>query len=292
MERQQRDLHLDADDDSVVSKLQLSIKLRVSALTDLGMKKDTLSLEQIKSLSDIVSALFVTKVVGRFPIDLSKFQSELARRSPAYAANDDDDGESSSAMAFGSVANSASVSADHKDALDGVAQGTLLPPPNILSPNFNCLVLEIDRIGLKDAENYIDARLTVTVTDASGHPLEQAQETPISNRKKPQYVMFGNTVYIQTPLERLPEGLQQTQFRLFAILSLITHFLQSQISPSFSSSSTTNPTRRRSARAALRSWRRRRLPHRQTCSWNCTPNPRISLVRTFACTRSSPCICT
>lgn len=80
---------------------------------------------------------------------------------------------------------------------------TLLPPPKITTPNLTCLVFEVEKLGIKDAENYIDSIIAVTVVDLAGKVIEQTQNTSASNRKKLPYILFGQSVYIQTPLEKL-----------------------------------------------------------------------------------------
>jgi hypothetical protein len=66
---------------SLVTKIQSCLRLRAAALTSLSGGK-TLTLSDMKLLSDIMANLFVKKVPGRFPIDLSKFQEELQRPVP------------------------------------------------------------------------------------------------------------------------------------------------------------------------------------------------------------------
>ncbi len=58
---------------------------------------------------------------------------------------------------------------DHKDEQPS-GSGTLMPVPNLqgMKPNLTLLVFEIDRIGLKDAQTYLDAMITITVVDSKG----------------------------------------------------------------------------------------------------------------------------
>ena len=58
----------------------------------------------------------------------------------------------------------------------------------------------IDKIGLKDAQTYLKAFLSVSLVAASGALLE-TQDTPEAHNLKPNYVLFNNTVHIQTSLE-------------------------------------------------------------------------------------------
>ena len=191
MGRDQPDLSLDLEDDSLISKVQMCLKLRASALTALSLRADAITLEHIRTLGDVFTNLFVRKVPGRFPIDLTKFQSEIMRQAPG---NGNDGGSGGASAAGGARARNSSFSgssspslgsssasaaamdalADFKDVGDAgsgsvgaaVGVGSLLPAPVIVQPNLNCIVIEIDRIGLKDAGNYIDGRITVSVAGA------------------------------------------------------------------------------------------------------------------------------
>jgi hypothetical protein len=62
--------------------------------------------------------------------------------------------------------------------------------------------LSLEKIGLKDAQTYIGAYLTVSLATPSGEIVE-SQDTPKSGNLKPNYVNLGNTVHIQTSLEEI-----------------------------------------------------------------------------------------
>ena len=53
--------------------------------------------------------------------------------------------------------------------------GTLLPAPSNCPPNTTSIVIEIDKIGLKDAQQYIDALITVTATGLLGRTKTKRQ---------------------------------------------------------------------------------------------------------------------
>ena len=73
------DLRLDADDAALVHKVGLCLRLRSSALTSVSAAKGGISIGDMKSLTDVFANLFVRKVPGRFPVDLTKFQDEIQR---------------------------------------------------------------------------------------------------------------------------------------------------------------------------------------------------------------------
>mmetsp|Transcript_18071 Transcript_18071/g.46296 ORF Transcript_18071/g.46296 Transcript_18071/m.46296 type:complete len:157 (+) Transcript_18071:483-953(+) len=68
------------------------------------------------------------------------------------------------------------------------------------------LSIKIDKWGFKEASGFIDPFLSVQVVNSKGELLESAQDTPVTNRIDGNYIMFGHTVHIQTPLNALPDG--------------------------------------------------------------------------------------
>ncbi len=62
------------------------------------------------------------------------------------------------------------------------------------------LSVVLDKIGLKDAQTYLNAFISVSLAASSGAVLE-SQDTPQATNLKPNYVVLGNTVHIQTTLE-------------------------------------------------------------------------------------------
>eukprot|EP01138_Halocafeteria_seosinensis_P010943 gb/GECG01011177.1/.p1 GENE.gb/GECG01011177.1/~~gb/GECG01011177.1/.p1 ORF type:complete len:346 (+),score=46.46 gb/GECG01011177.1/:1-1038(+) len=67
------------------------------------------------------------------------------------------------------------------------------------------LVIDIHKIGLKDAEIYQEPMITVSVADSRGVLTEPPQNTDIADLKERRHVSFDARVYIQTPLDRLVE---------------------------------------------------------------------------------------
>lgn len=67
--------------------------------------------------------------------------------------------------------------------------------------------ITIDKIGLKDAQQgYVDAHFTVSVVaQGTGEllPNEPAQDTPTWASREGQYIHFGHTITLNTPIERL-----------------------------------------------------------------------------------------
>lgn len=100
--------------------------------------------------------------------------------------------------------------------------GTLLPPPPPALDGGVQLSIHIEKIGLKNAVQYLDPFLTIQVigmfcelqlnscthniVDSNGEVLETAQDTPCSNQKKENYIYFSCNVEIQTNINKLPPG--------------------------------------------------------------------------------------
>eukprot|EP00742_Colponemidia_sp_Colp-10_P001725 GILJ01001847.1.p1 GENE.GILJ01001847.1~~GILJ01001847.1.p1 ORF type:complete len:310 (+),score=47.94 GILJ01001847.1:45-932(+) len=89
--------------------------------------------------------------------------------------------------------------------------GYLLPAPLPSAAGGAVLSIRIDRIGLKDAQEYINPFIAISVYDSVGAKVEAQQHTPFATELRPNYVMFGNTVHIQTSLQRL----RQTRAAVF-----------------------------------------------------------------------------
>ena len=63
-------------------------------------------------------------------------------------------------------------------------------------------------------------------TDGQSDKLEPQQDTPPTNRNKPNYVFFGNTIHIQTPVDRMisgacPDVLVQYRMAILLVLHLL-----------------------------------------------------------------------
>jgi len=147
---------------------------RGHALQDLS--STSAKLDEMKKLLQVLDVLF-EKPVDSFPVTLQ------------------------TAVMPSSIEKKDEISSLGDEARDPKAEGgSLLSPPSKLKPGQTSFSVLIDKIGLKDAQTYINAHLTISVADSKGNVLEK-QDTPPSNKLKPQYVTFGTNVFIQTPLD-------------------------------------------------------------------------------------------
>ncbi|XP_001640692.2 axin interactor, dorsalization-associated protein [Nematostella vectensis] len=93
----------------------------------------------------------------------------------------------------------------HEEVVLAGEGGTLLPRIPY-EEGFHRLTVRIDRIGLKDAESYINSYFSVHVKDSDCVVVASSQDTPVSNRKEGSYVVFGIEVEIQKHIEKFPKG--------------------------------------------------------------------------------------
>ena len=132
-----------------------------------------------------------------FPIDVSATQDledENAEHEMLMSSgsgkhgdddNDDDDGEDVIATGSG-----------------GRKGGSLLPRPRKASSSEVHVTVCVERIGLKDAPIYVKPRIVVSLVNGSGRLVEKQQELPISTKRENKHIVFGQSVYLQTPLEK------------------------------------------------------------------------------------------
>jgi len=180
------DLRLSSDEKVTIAKLRQAVLERAEALED---PEKGLKLEDAKKLLGVLEALF-EKPIGAFPISLSNPVSPVGEKK-------------------GTESNTVAVTDDGKPE-DGKGDsktqgGSLLPPPAKVPAGSTTFSVVIDKIGLKDAQTYIDASITVSVADSRGNIVEK-QDTPKSKKLKPNYVMFDTTVHTQTPLDDFAKG--------------------------------------------------------------------------------------
>eukprot|EP01063_Lacrimia_lanifica_P005472 TRINITY_DN13247_c0_g1_i1.p2 TRINITY_DN13247_c0_g1~~TRINITY_DN13247_c0_g1_i1.p2 ORF type:complete len:326 (+),score=158.99 TRINITY_DN13247_c0_g1_i1:83-979(+) len=80
-------------------------------------------------------------------------------------------------------------------------RGMLVPPPK-LNPGQRSVRLHINDIGLKDAMDYLDPFISVSLRAPSGNQLEPEQHTPVPKHQRlPQLLPFDVSVHLNTPLD-------------------------------------------------------------------------------------------
>lgn len=85
-----------------------------------------------------------------------------------------------------------------------IMTGTLLPA--LPASEGTTIEIAIDRIGLKDAEVYIDPYIDVSVVGPGGVQMGKKQSTPGATKRRPQYINFDVSVHLQSTLEDITPG--------------------------------------------------------------------------------------
>ena len=81
--------------------------------------------------------------------------------------------------------------------------GSLMPPLRLHNRGDKALTINIVKMGFKDATEYIDPFITVSTVTRTGMLMEATQDTPTTNKRQPNYVQFGHSVHIQTPVNTM-----------------------------------------------------------------------------------------
>mmetsp|Transcript_37807 Transcript_37807/g.119256 ORF Transcript_37807/g.119256 Transcript_37807/m.119256 type:complete len:293 (+) Transcript_37807:292-1170(+) len=178
-ELQENTLRLDRDERGLLIKIVTAVKARSREITQGGnLGVGTNGMKAIKPVLDN----FLVEPAGsvHFPIDINHHSSiDVAPPTGPDVP--------------------VAVGSDH------VETGSLLPAPAVGFGD-RAISFTIEKMGFKDATEFIDPYITVTVVSKEGNILESSQDTPITSRPKPNYVMFGHTVHVQAMFNKLPVG--------------------------------------------------------------------------------------
>jgi len=203
---------IDERQERILSKISLCLHLRSQALRQsepLASEDalETITLEDMRCLIPWIShvleeddeASHYYKSVHNFPVELSTYQQQqqiLLAKTKAFSG---DESYSSPARSGASVDNG----------IEDVARGrigSLLPIP-VMEKGKTYISLKIEKIGLKDAADFMDPYMTISVKNMSGSDITMPQSTPIATRKDSDFVYFDKiSVHLQKPMEYLPVG--------------------------------------------------------------------------------------
>ncbi|CAH1791255.1 unnamed protein product [Owenia fusiformis] len=184
----------DCDDDlfsdeqkKILGKIAACLKLRSIVLQKPG-QVEGISLEDLKRIEPRLKSI-LSAGSKEFPVDVTAAQVKTKQTT---GQDELDDG--------------ATQDEDNEEtAANNKARGTLLPIPDPVQGKTLCSI-RIEKIGLKDATQYLDTFMSVSVKDLNCVNLTVSQDTPITTRKEDMYIHFGVDVHIQKPLEFLPQG--------------------------------------------------------------------------------------
>eukprot|EP01029_Cantina_marsupialis_P028426 TRINITY_DN776155_c0_g1_i1.p1 TRINITY_DN776155_c0_g1~~TRINITY_DN776155_c0_g1_i1.p1 ORF type:complete len:295 (-),score=54.50 TRINITY_DN776155_c0_g1_i1:73-924(-) len=144
--------------------------LRVVMETVLMNPEADISMAQLRLVHDAMGGLF--KGSAKFPFSVEAFADEVIV--PAFI---------------------------NPDTYSG---GRLLPPP-VLKFGRTFMSIQIISMGIKDAKNYINPYMTISVADATGALVGDSQDTPHGTYKAPNHVEFGHRVFFPLSIEEMQE---------------------------------------------------------------------------------------
>jgi len=133
------------------------------------------SATDMKALEPIFETLFTGMAPPDFPIEAYKFQR-------AMPVQPDTEGEIICADREEHYSDW-----HHSQAALSTVSGTVVN-------------IRIDKIGLKDAQTYIDPFITLIVADPQANILD-TQDTSLAKERRPQYVVFDHQLYLNVSYE-------------------------------------------------------------------------------------------
>lgn len=152
-------------------RLCLCLSARVQALKTLN---ETITCMDMKALEPVFESLFTGREPDIFPVDSFKFHSAQPVKPSSGGEIVCGDGEEHSEWQ------------QHQAVLKTVV-GTVVS-------------LRIEKMGLKDAQEYIDPFMTVIVADGRTNLLD-THDTPLARERRATHVIFNHQVYLNISLE-------------------------------------------------------------------------------------------
>eukprot|EP00930_Biecheleria_cincta_P086870 TRINITY_DN76119_c0_g1_i1.p1 TRINITY_DN76119_c0_g1~~TRINITY_DN76119_c0_g1_i1.p1 ORF type:complete len:319 (+),score=69.15 TRINITY_DN76119_c0_g1_i1:70-1026(+) len=162
----------------IMNRLSLCLSAREQSLTTLH---ETISAVEMKSLAPIFEVLFTGREPEAFPIDPSRYQSAMPVR-PS------EKGE----IICADAEESGTTDWHQQQAALRTVRGTVV-------------CLRIDKIGLKDAQEYIDPFIRVIVADSSANILD-SRDTAVASDRRATHVVFNQQVYLNVSLEDMTKA--------------------------------------------------------------------------------------
>ncbi|XP_069115458.1 axin interactor, dorsalization-associated protein-like [Argopecten irradians] len=166
----------------VLGKISVCLNLRCKVLQNPG-SPEGIMLEDLKRIGSTLKTVLSQKCQD-FPVDITVAQIRTQSLNNAqFAPSPDPDEEKQESR----------------------VNGNLLPKP-LAVEGMPTLMIRIEKICLKDARQFIDPCITVSVKDSMGINLMAPQETPVAIRRESQQIIFNMDVYIQKWIDSLPSG--------------------------------------------------------------------------------------
>eukprot|EP00397_Hematodinium_sp_SG-2012_P036462 GEMP01039367.1.p1 GENE.GEMP01039367.1~~GEMP01039367.1.p1 ORF type:complete len:251 (+),score=50.22 GEMP01039367.1:125-877(+) len=185
----QGQVFINSAEKDTLHRLVLCLSARVQAVVSANNGMDIMSATDMKALEKVFESLFTgdePASASAFPVSPVKFHS-VAPIKPSQS-----EGE----IICGEKDETYSDFFHSHHAVTNV-KGTVVS-------------LRLDRIGLKDAQVYIDPFITILVVDDKGVVVDK-HDIPTAKERKSTHVMFNSTVYLTVPYEEM----QKTQASIF-----------------------------------------------------------------------------
>lgn len=163
-------------------RLSLCLSARCQSLQTAS---DTMSSMDMQALGPVFETLFTGNEPAEFPVDPMKFAA-------VQPVRPDTNGEIICAEEVGDVSDWAQANTVLRSVV-----GTAVS-------------IRIEKIGLKDAQDYIDPFITILVSDTKTNLLD-THDTPLARERQATYVSFNHQVYLNISYE----DLQRQQATLF-----------------------------------------------------------------------------
>eukprot|EP01083_Nonionella_stella_P116373 345766_1 len=164
-----------------LAKLKASIMLRITNLQSLTGSQG-LKLETVKSLGPVFADLFTNKSIeSDFPVNLYRYRDLIQ-------------------------SDCENLSSEERELAMRAQSVMPVVSPRAGTSGADRIAFHIIKIGLKDAEIYVEPRVCVTVADAAGNVIEHSLETSPSFRKEQKYIFFEETVQLKTPFSSLSKA--------------------------------------------------------------------------------------
>ncbi|KAJ8308610.1 hypothetical protein KUTeg_013484 [Tegillarca granosa] len=163
----------------IFGKIAICLDLRCKALQNVGIIEG-ISLDDLKKIGTTLKNVLSQRCKD-FPVDVTaaQLQVQTFNNSQYSQAQDADEGVK--------------------------GKGSLLP--RVLPyGGLPTLTVRIEKIALKEATQFIDPYITVTVKDQHGNDLTALQDTPTAHYKESGYIIFNVNVHIQKVIDSFPPG--------------------------------------------------------------------------------------
>lgn len=158
----------------IMHKLSMCLSARVQALRTLN---ESITALDMKALEPVLETLFTGAEPAAFPVDAFKYQA-------AQPVRPQIEGE----IVCGEAEEPYTGWQQHQAVLKSVT-GTIVS-------------LRIEKIGLKDAQDYIDPFMTVLVADTRQNLLD-THDTPIAKERRATHVVFNHQIWLNLSLEEM-----------------------------------------------------------------------------------------